>query len=188
MRVVAVTLSLIASGLPVCQANQTKAGLENGLDFWVGEWSVTDTTPKAKSSTGTNVIQKLYGGKVIHESFKMGTFEGQSWSAYNPKLKVWQQTWVDNSGGYIAMTGQVMKGNMVIQTLKRATAPLVANRMVFTDVKPDSFNWRWEATKDGGKTWQLSWQLHYARAKESPELSRAILKAMELEARLNSWH
>jgi hypothetical protein len=187
MRAIVITLSLIGSGVPICLAGQTVASPEKQLDFWVGEWTVTDTTPKAKNPVGKNVIQKLYGGKVIHESFKMGTFEGQSWSAYNPKLKNWQQTWVDNSGGYIAMTSKVVGGKLAIQTLTRTNAPLTANRMIFSDVKPDSFNWRWEATKDGGKTWTLSWQLRYTRVKDAEDFSRSLMKAMSIQNRFNAW-
>jgi hypothetical protein len=36
-------------------------------------------------------------------------------------------------------------------------------RMVFTNIKPDSFDWRWEASTDGGKTWQVNWPIHYKR-------------------------
>lgn len=138
---------------------------EKQLDFWIGNWTVEDTTPGAKKSLGTNKIERLYDGKVIHENFKMGTFEGQSWSVYNPQAKLWQQTWVDNGGGYIAMRSTLADGDLAIQTLTRETAPLVASRMVFSNVKPNAFTWRWEATKDGGKTWTLNWRLQYTRAK-----------------------
>jgi hypothetical protein len=138
---------------------------EKQLDFWVGHWNVEDTTPGAKKAKGVNNIERLYGGKVIHENFKMGSFEGQSWSVFNPQQKVWLQTWVDNSGGYIAMKSTTADGDLAIQTLPREATPLAASRMVFSDVKPGSFTWRWEATKDGGKTWTLNWRLQYTRSK-----------------------
>jgi hypothetical protein len=42
---------------------------------------------------------------------------------------------------------------------------MTASRMVFSNVKPDSFTWSWEATKNGGKSWSLSWRLQYTRKK-----------------------
>lgn len=183
------TCVLIAvCGISLCFARQTQASLpEKQLDFWVGEWTVTDSTPNAKNPTGENSIRRLYGGKVIHESFKMGTFEGQSWSVYNPKLKRWQQTWVDNNGAYIAMNSGVANGNLAIQTIRNAATPNSASRMVFTNVKPDSFTWRWEATKDGGKTWKLSWRLEYKRKKQSESDARALMKAISHRVLIESF-
>ena len=34
----------------------------------------------------------------------------------------------------------------------------VINRMIFHDIKSDSFTWDWQSSSDGGKTWQLNWQ------------------------------
>ena len=169
MEIATIKLLVLATGLgaaSLATAFRTDdIPLEKQLDFWIGKWSVEDTTPGAKKALGTNNIERLYGGKVIHENFKMGTFEGQSWSVYNPQAKLWQQTWVDNGGGYIPMRSTMVDGDLAIQTLSREAAPLVASRMVFSDVKPNSFTWRWEATKDGGKTWTLNWRLQYTRSK-----------------------
>jgi hypothetical protein len=35
-------------------------------------------------------------------------------------------------------------------------------RMVFLNIKPDSFDWHWESSTDG-KTWKLNWPIHYQR-------------------------
>jgi hypothetical protein len=39
------------------------------------------------------------------------------------------------------------------------------NRMVFYKIKPDSFDWNWEASTDGAKTWKTDWHIHYERKK-----------------------
>jgi hypothetical protein len=36
-------------------------------------------------------------------------------------------------------------------------------RMVFKNISPDEFDWSWEASKDGGKTWTVVWPIHYKR-------------------------
>jgi hypothetical protein len=38
--------------------------------------------------------------------------------------------------------------------------------MVFFNIKPDSLDWSWEASTDGGKTWTVQWPIHYARKKK----------------------
>jgi hypothetical protein len=140
-------------------------GQDKQLDFWIGDWVVKDTTPNAKNPPGTNSIRKIYGGKVVHENFKMGSFEGQSWSVFDAKAKLWRQTWVDNNGAYIAMTSKFVNGKLAIQTVPNPASQMTASRMVFSNVKPDSFTWSWEATKNGGKSWSLSWRLQYTRKK-----------------------
>jgi hypothetical protein len=84
-------------------------------------------------------------------------------SVYNPARKLWQQTWVDDQGSYIALEGGYKDGNMILQTLRNPAAPKQVSRMVFKDIKKDSFLWNWEGSKDGGKTWTLNWQITYTR-------------------------
>ena len=50
----------------------------------------------------------------------------------------------------------------VLKTLPRPSGR--ANRMIFTDIKPDSFTWRWQGTTDG-KAWADSWGIRYTRKK-----------------------
>ena len=185
---IALFLATLVGVLQADHASQpvtTDTAPENQLDFWVGSWEVKDTTPAGKTQTGSNKIERMYDGKVIHESFKMGAFEGQSWSVYSPQQKRWNQTWVDNNGGYIAMASEMADGDLAIRTLTRPKAPLVGNRMVFSDVKPNSFMWRWEQTSDGGKTWKLSWQLQYDRAKPKKDIGLAFMKAIRLQSQLD---
>jgi hypothetical protein len=137
------------------------------FDFWVGDWVATwgDTLH------GTNRIEKMFGNCTIHENFsdpRLG-FLGQSWSVYNANYKQWQQTWVDNQGGYIALTGGKVGDSMILTTAER-TVPVkisptgkIISRMVFYNIKSDSFNWSWEASTDGGATWKTNWLIHYKR-------------------------
>ncbi|MES1219699.1 MAG: hypothetical protein ABUT20_29635, partial [Bacteroidota bacterium] len=95
------------------------------------------------------------------------SYKGMSWSMYNPKTAEWQQTWVDNKGGYIVLTGKFINGEMTLSTQPMVTPKgnKIVSRMVFYHIKPDSFDWNWENTSDEGKTWKLNWQIHYQRRK-----------------------
>ena len=137
------------------------------FDFWVGDWVATwgDTLH------ATNRIEKIFGNCTLHENFsdtRLGFF-GQSWSVYNGNSKQWQQTWVDNQGGYIALTGGMTGDSMVLTTAERTVPAKVSptgkivSRMVFYNIKSNSFDWSWEASTDGGKTWKNNWLIHYKR-------------------------
>jgi hypothetical protein len=139
------------------------------FDFWVGDWNLT----WSDSLHGNNRIEKMFGNCTIHENFSdpKTNYLGQSWSVYNANYKQWQQTWVDNQGGYIALAGGRVGDSMILLTTERAvpvkfsaTGKMI-NRMVYYNIKPDSFDWSWEASTDGGTIWKSNWRIHYARKK-----------------------
>ena len=133
------------------------------FDFWVGAWELTwnDT------SKGTNSITKIMDGCTLHENFfdPVLNYKGESWSVYNPIKGMWQQTWVDNSGAYIALTGKFENGEMTLSTQpqKLADGKEQIARMVFYKITPKTFDWRWESTTDNGATWKTNWLIHYKR-------------------------
>ena len=36
-------------------------------------------------------------------------------------------------------------------------------RMVWKNISAGEFDWSWEGLRDGGKTWQVNWPIHYKR-------------------------
>ena len=154
---------------------------EKLFDFWVGNWNVTWSEANNKTGKGINIIEKTLDGKVIQEDFKIFEginkgFKGRSVSVLNSQTGIWQQTWVDNLKTYLIFTHDRDEvGNLIFITskVKKDTLTLVS-RMVFKDVKANSFTWDWEGSVDGGKTWNLNWRINYERIKEensSPSLT-----------------
>ncbi len=141
------------------------------LDFWVGDWKCEGKTrngPGKDEWTDTsaeNHIDRGFKDHVIQEHFAMDGLNGFSISVYDQNAKLWRQTWVDDNGGYIALTGGVKDGKMTLVTLPMPKRPGIFSRMVFDNVKADSFDWNWEKSTDDGKTWELAWHLHYTRKK-----------------------
>lgn len=135
------------------------------LDFWLGAWDDRwDAFPGTPAGRGSNHITRTYGGCVTEEHFKGAPLSGHSVSTYVAGTKNWRQTWVDNQGSYIDLEGGPDgSGNFVLSTLPQSGSAK-ANRMVFTDIKPDSFTWRWQASQDG-RAWTDSWIIRYTRKK-----------------------
>lgn len=137
------------------------------FDFWIGDWNLT----WSDSLHGTNRVEKIFGNCTVHENFTdpKTNYLGQSWSVYNANYKRWQQTWVDSQGGYIALTGGMVGDSLILTTSERAVPTSVSpsgkiiNRMVYYNVQPNSFDWSWEASTDGGKNWKQNWLIHYKR-------------------------
>lgn len=133
------------------------------FDFWVGSWDLSwnDT------SHGTNTMQKIMDGCAVNENFydPAMKYSGSSWSMYNPQLKIWQQTWIDNQGGYIALSGKFENNEMTLTTQpqKLPNEKEIISRMVFYNITPANFDWRWESTKDNEASWQTNWLIYYKR-------------------------
>jgi len=133
------------------------------LDFWVGDWDLT-----WQGNTGTNHIKKSLESCVIEENFdgRPGQhLKGHSVSIYDARAANWKQTWVDNEGGYIALSGGQQKDGTFVLTTEPGPKG-GRSRMVFENIKQDSFVWRWQSSMDG-QTWKDQWVIDYARKKQS---------------------
>lgn len=147
---------------PPCQAPEAAQ-----LDFWLGAWDLTWTDDDGEGR-GTNTLTKTLDGCVVHERFESTDgFRGESVSVYDARRGAWRQTWVDNRGGYLLFTGGPdADGRMDLRTApftNPQTGEEQVNRMIWTDVSDDALTWRWQASTDGGATWEDHWTIRYTR-------------------------
>jgi hypothetical protein len=175
MKIKAILTSIIVSLLTIIPFfaaddgdEKSKCGCDDchQLDFWIGEWKVQWDNPDGTSSEGTNTINLILNGCVIQENFDGNPgvdFKGKSFSVYNHTKKIWQQTWVDTEGNYMVFTGSKEDEKMTLSRKIMYEGNEITQRMVFYNIKEDSFDWNWEASKDNGKTWKLNWKLKYTR-------------------------
>lgn len=150
--------------------------LNKKFDFWIGKWKATWKNADGSTGQATNEITKILNHQVIQENFQVTNdqslkgFKGLSFSVYNPSAKVWKQTWVDNQGAYLDFYGKFEGDKRIFERKFTATTgklkgKVVMQRMVFYNIKPQSFDWDWEASLDEGKTWKLNWRIRYTRIK-----------------------
>ena len=137
------------------------------LDFWVGDWVAHDAQGAA---IGTNRITRdEYGDCVITEHFRLadGSMIGHSVSIYRPGLKQWRQTWVDSQNGFFDLVGGPVSGgdHIFVFENKRVTETQPYQRMIWQDVKPHSFTWRWQKRDKADQPWADSWVILYKRKK-----------------------
>ena len=132
------------------------------FDFWIGDWDVT--RPDGKLA-GANRIAPVYGC-VLHESWKAGAFEGQSFNRYDASRGVWHQTWVDTGGNLLLIEGGLRGAAMVMSdaTLPGKRDPQAVNEISWTPNADGSVRQLWRATRDGGKTWNVVFDGRYVRS------------------------
>jgi hypothetical protein len=133
------------------------------LDFWLGNWRATwEASPGAPAGTGTNTVVREMNGCVVRGGFVGGGLEGRSLSMYDARIGQWRQSWVDNQGGYYSLVGGPRGDRFVFDNTRLSPdAPYL--RIVFEDITPDRFAWRWQRSLDAGVTWSDAWVIHYVR-------------------------
>jgi hypothetical protein len=153
------------SSLTIAQSDQLDSAT---YDFWVGKWNANWENANGTKGSGTNHVFKVLDGTVIEENFSItgGPLVGfldKSISVMDAN-KQWHQAWADNQGGYFDFTGEVIGEKKIFKTkLVEKDGKKIIQRMVFYDIKMDSFTWDWEGTQDGGETWNLLWRINYTR-------------------------
>lgn len=156
------TIPLLAAPQPCSEPEQKQ------LEFWVGNWDLTWPGQNAgETGHGTNSVKRVMDGCVVQENFsgeRSMHLRGTSVSLFDARSGRWKQTWVDNEGGYLDFTGEFKDGQMVLaRDFVKPDGSKVEQRMVFKNITPSEFDWSWERSLDGGKTWQVMWPIHYKR-------------------------
>lgn len=137
------------------------------FDFWVGDWNLTWPTQDGAFGHGTNNIHRILDGCVVQENFsgeESMPLRGTSVSIFDARSGKWKQTWVDNEGGYLDFTGEFRMQQMILsRSFAKPDGTTVQQRMVWKNITSDQFDWSWESSTDGGKTWKVLWPIHYKR-------------------------
>lgn len=130
------------------------------FDFWIGSWEVT--TPDG-AVVGTNQIDRVLDGCALREHWQgRSGMTGTSLNAYDPHAGTWHQTWVDDRGGFLLLSGGLEEGSMVLSGEMRDEKGLVAHRITWTPISEEEVRQLWETTRDGS-TWEDVFDGHYRR-------------------------
>lgn len=78
---------------------------------------------------------------------------GTSVRFFDPRSKVWRVLFVNPAyGSFITMQGRAEGDRIVLRGVNEEGSML---RWSFNEIQADSFTWRGEKSRDGGKTWRL---------------------------------
>lgn len=158
-----VTNSLLAQQLP-CSHPEFRQ-----FDFWIGDWEVFG---KNGRKAGDSKISLILDSCIILEEWTSANIQqglryaGKSFNTWNPALKEWQQTWVDNTGNTTAFThGKFDNKKIVFNTdpFPFSKDTIATRRLTFFDLGKDKVRQLGEITKDKGTTWVTEYDLEYRR-------------------------
>jgi hypothetical protein len=132
------------------------------FDFWLGDWDVTE----AGKPAGVNRITSILGGCAVREEWKGASgLTGTSLNMWDSAKKQWSQTWVDDKGNVLLLTGGRQGPKMVLEGEKPQGKGTVRSRITWTPVAGGHVRQLWESSTDGGKTWTKEFDGDYAPKK-----------------------
>ena len=121
------------------------------FDFWIGDWEVD--TP-AGQRAGTNHIESILDGCVLFENWSGARGgSGKSFNLYSSADHRWHQTWVDNQGTLLELTGEFRDGVMSMEGDTRGPKGTVRNRITWQKLEDGRLRQHWTTSSDGGATW-----------------------------------
>lgn len=136
------------------------------FDFWIGEWDVQPTGPnRAPIGSGpSSLIEKQLNGCTIQENWLPPgpSGQGKSFNTYNSVTKQWEQYYVDTRGTITHYKGTFhADGNLYYEADQFASTNKI--RMTFFNQGPNQVRQLGHVSTDGGKTWNVSFDLTYVR-------------------------
>ena len=133
------------------------------LDFWLGEWEVTDA---AGTTVGKSRVERILNGCAVQENWEGANgWPGKSFNVYNRTLRQWQQFWVSGWGSVTLFLGRAEEDRMVYvgETTDREGRP-AQRRMTIARLGPDRVRQVTEMSYDEGRSWQPDYDFTYTRA------------------------
>lgn len=163
----------LAAALLVCDTNAQQSAPETVVakpcdraehrqfDFWLGEWEVHDPTGKR---VGENRITRIHGGCALLEEWRgNGGVTGSSLNAYDRDRKLWQQAWVDSTGGVLKLDGGFAEGAMTLRGESTTDRTRTVQRIRWQPHPDGRVRQHWETSADDGKTWSTAFDGWYTR-------------------------
>jgi hypothetical protein len=132
------------------------------FDFWEGDWVVTDSAGTV--TYGTSTISREESGCLLRERWTAaagGT--GQSINFYDRVAGGWAQVWVASNGSVLRLAGGLEGTAMRLEGQTRPAGAVVRNRITWTPQLDGRVRQTWTISRDGGSTWQVSFDGWYRR-------------------------
>jgi len=146
----------------------TKEPHSHDFDFWIGDWDTYSTG--TKFLTGHSHIEVMAGGCAILENYiSTQLYTGKSFNYYDPEKGKWEQDWVGSSGAADRSryyNGEYRDGAMhfTSETTDAKGVKTLGN-FIFYNIDKNTVRQYLELSTDGGKTYQVSYDLTYIRKK-----------------------
>jgi hypothetical protein len=148
---------------------------------FVGDWNIDR---RSLNRDGTWVKSKgrlhwrwILQGRALQDTWTtIGPRKGSEivWGTtvrfYDPKIDAWRSVWISPRAGAVGTFVGRKVGDEIVLECKTTedVPPRRPMRWIFSDIKPYSFRWRGETSKDGGKTFIVDEVMRITRRRSQP--------------------
>ena len=136
------------------------------FDFWIGDWVVTPWgAPASVPPIGHNTITaQLEHCLLLEEWTPSNGSKGKSFNFWDTSRRAWRQVWIAGDGQSLDYEGQFSDTAMRFSgwTLN-AQGARVLQKLTFFRIAADTVRQLFEASSDGGATWQNTFDGRYVR-------------------------
>ncbi len=137
------------------------------LDFWLGEWNVTD--PQGRT-VGTSTVHSMLDRCAVREEWDSGSVHGISINVFDKPEQVWRQVWVDNRGAVLRLEGRLQGGRMVLTGRRLGSDG--KSRLWRVTLSPDAkgtVQQIQERSENEGRTWSVIFEGNYTPVNPPPK-------------------
>jgi hypothetical protein len=139
------------------------------IGTWDGEYTEFSKDGKVTRSSGEWIFGWVMDGRAIQDLFvihpsaaRNERYMGTTLRYFDAKSGTWSVTFIDPENDAVeTLTGGAVGEDRIV--LLSANADGKQRRWSLVDIRPDSWVFRDEASRDGGKTWRLREEDHLKR-------------------------
>ncbi|MGL4231246.1 MAG: hypothetical protein ACRCWJ_07760 [Casimicrobium sp.] len=150
-------------------------GKPGDFDFLIGNWKIKNRKQKAVGSNewdefpGESTCWTILGGICSIEELCIPArnFSGMGLRLLDVEKRVWSDHWVNARSGVVTApgtTGSFEKGAGVFISEDTVEGKPVKYRGLWDRITANSCRWSQSSSRDGGKTWEDHWIMHWTRA------------------------
>lgn len=173
---VAAAIAAVPSMLSTASASSQlpAVGKPGDFDFLSGEWRIANRwRADAKSADwiefpGEATVHGILNGICSVEELRIPArdFSGLGLRLLNLETKVWTDFWVNGKSGALTppgSTGVFVDGAGAFLTEDTEDGKPVTWRGLWDGITPTSCRWSQGVSRDGGKTWENTWEMQWTR-------------------------
>lgn len=150
------------------------------FDFLVGKWRVHHRRLKDRLAGSRDWVEfdgtselwmTLNGHGTFDENYiglPSGPYRAVGIRAYDPKAHKWAIWWLDERQPRVIeppVFGNFQNGVGTFTGDDTFNGKPIKVRFIWSRITPDSAHWEQAFSPDGGKTWEINWQMQFTRVK-----------------------
>lgn len=153
-------------------ASPSPTGKPGDFEFLAGEWKIQNrwlVNGAWDEFEGEATVRSILGGVGSVEELRIPArqFSGMGLRLLDVERKLWADFWVNAKSGVLGAEptwGSFVDGVGVWDADETEADKPVIWRGAWDRITPTSCRWYQAVSRDGGKTWQDSWVMHWTRA------------------------